>query len=109
LSLNSISTGLSVPSIDLDIHIEIVIPLLLGLTNIKLPLGSGEAAAVKVFQEACGRTMMVQMIVNDTSGRMGMLTGSSGPPMDYGESVKQAVADLDKAIPDEHKMAGLLG
>jgi hypothetical protein len=53
--------------------------------------------------------MMVQMIVNDTSGRMGMLTGSSGPPMDYGESVKQAVADLDKAIPDEHKMAGLLG
>ncbi|PQE15909.1 hypothetical protein CJF31_00008501 [Rutstroemia sp. NJR-2017a BVV2] len=71
--------------------------------------GSGEAAAVKVFQEACGRTMMVQMIVNDTSGRMAIMTGSSGPPMDYGESVKQAVADLDKAIPDEHKMAGMLG
>ncbi|KAJ8066468.1 hypothetical protein OCU04_005528 [Sclerotinia nivalis] len=72
------------------------------------PRGTGENAALKVFQEVCGRTMMLKMIVNDTSGRMAVMTGSSGPPIDYGDNVKQAVKNLEAVVPKEHLLAGMM-
>lgn len=52
--------------------------------------------------------MMLNLIVNDTAGRMGMMTGNSGPPVDYGNNIKQAVKDLEAAILKEHFTTGLM-
>ncbi|KAI9648678.1 hypothetical protein NHQ30_003316 [Ciborinia camelliae] len=65
------------------------------------PRGSGEDSALKVFQEVCGRTLMLKMIVTDTTGRMTRMTGNSGPPIDYGDNVKQAVEGLDAVVPKD--------
>ncbi|KAK8909034.1 hypothetical protein QC760_003372 [Botrytis cinerea] len=73
------------------------------------PPGTGENAALKVFQEVCGRTMMLNMIVTDTTGRMAMMMGSSGPSVDYGDNVRQAVKALEAVVPQEHLMAGMVG
>jgi hypothetical protein len=50
--------------------------------------------------------MMVDMMANDTSGRIAMMTGSRGPPLDFGQKVKDAVKALREACPEEHFMAG---
>ncbi|TGO55475.1 hypothetical protein BOTNAR_0244g00150 [Botryotinia narcissicola] len=47
--------------------------------------GTGEDAALKVFQEVCARALMLNMIVTDTSVRMRMMMGSAGNSVDYGE------------------------
>ncbi|KAM0162929.1 hypothetical protein ACHAQE_003504 [Botrytis cinerea] len=73
------------------------------------PPGTGENAALKVFQEVCGRTMMLNMIITDTTGRMAMMMGSSGPSVDYGDNVRQAVKALEAVVPQEHLMAGMVG
>ncbi|KAK6612061.1 hypothetical protein H4I96_01274 [Botrytis cinerea] len=73
------------------------------------PPGTGENAALKVFQEVCGRTMMLNMIVTDTTGRMAMMMGSSGPSVDYGDDVRQVVKALEAVVPQEHLMAGMVG
>ncbi|TEY71236.1 hypothetical protein BOTCAL_0098g00250 [Botryotinia calthae] len=71
--------------------------------------GTGENAALKVFQEVCGRTMMLNVIVTDTTGRMAMMMESSGPSVDYGDDVRQAVKGLEAVVPQEHLMAGMVG
>jgi hypothetical protein len=70
--------------------------------------GSGDSAALKTFQDVCSRTMMLEMIVNDTSGKMAMMTGSTGPALDFGQRVKDAVKALNAACPEEHVMAGMM-
>ncbi|TAQ83483.1 hypothetical protein B7494_g8190 [Chlorociboria aeruginascens] len=67
---------------------------------------SGEAAATKIFQEVYGRTIMLNLLVNDTSGMNAMMTDSSGPPIDFGRAIKDAVAELERVVPEEHMMAG---
>ena len=49
---------------------------------------------------------MVDMMANDTSGRTAMMTGNRGPPLDFGQKVKDAVKALREACPEEHFMAG---
>jgi len=51
---------------------------------------------------------MVEMMVNDTSGRSAMITGQSGPPLDFGKRIKDAVAALQGACPEEYAMAGMM-
>ncbi|KUJ07879.1 uncharacterized protein LY89DRAFT_630932 [Mollisia scopiformis] len=70
--------------------------------------GSGEAAAVKVFRDVCSRTVMLEMMVNDTSGRTAMMTGNSGPAVDFGQRVKDAVKALMEACPEDHVLAGMM-
>jgi hypothetical protein len=50
--------------------------------------------------------MMVDMLIMDPA-KTAMLTGNRGPPLDYGQKVKDAVAALKEACPDEHFLAGL--
>ncbi|TVY81876.1 hypothetical protein LSUE1_G004788 [Lachnellula suecica] len=69
--------------------------------------GSGNAAALKVFQDVCSRTMMLDMLVNDTTGKAGMITGAGGA-LDFGQEARDAVAALSEACPDEHVMAGMM-
>lgn len=64
---------------------------------------------MKVFAEACGRTMMLQLLVEDKSGKTAMLTGQSGPPLDFGPKVKEAVENQMKTVPSNYFMAGLQG
>ncbi len=52
--------------------------------------------------------MMLDMMVNDTSGRTAMITGNTGPAVNFGPRVKDAVKALRDACPDEHFMAGLM-
>ncbi|KAF5868946.1 uncharacterized protein Bfra_011911sa [Botrytis fragariae] len=72
------------------------------------PPGTGENAALKVFQEVCARTLMLNMIVTNTTGRMAMMMGSAGPSVDYGDNVRQAVRELEAVVPKEHMMAGMV-
>lgn len=72
-------------------------------------IGTGETAALKVFQDVCSRTMMLNMLVNDTTGKAGIITGNAGPALDFGQDDKNAVAALDQACPEEHVMAGMMG
>lgn len=69
--------------------------------------GTGKKAALKVFQEVCGRTIMLRMIVTDP--HMNGAPGNPGPPIDYGDDVKRAVKELEKVVPKEHLMAGMMG
>jgi hypothetical protein len=52
--------------------------------------------------------MMLDLLVNDTTGQMGMITGNTGPAVDFGPKVKDAVKALQKACPEKHFMAGLM-
>lgn len=52
--------------------------------------------------------MMLKMIVTDTTGRMATMTGNSGPPIDYGDNVKQVVDNLEAVVPKDHLMAGMM-
>ncbi|PMD13798.1 hypothetical protein NA56DRAFT_651452 [Hyaloscypha hepaticicola] len=70
-------------------------------------VGKGEKAAVSVFSKVCSRTFMVDMMVNDTSGKTAMITG--GPRIDFGKRIKDAVKALQDACPEEHVMAGMMG
>ncbi|TGO31720.1 hypothetical protein BHYA_0424g00010 [Botrytis hyacinthi] len=72
-----------------------------------LTISIGEDAALKVFQEVCARTLMLSMIVTDTTGRMRMMMGSGGSSVDYGENVRRAVRELEAAVPKEHMVAGM--
>ena len=51
---------------------------------------------------------MVDMMVNDTSGKAAMITGQAGPPLDFGKRVKDAVVALQGACPEEYVMAGMM-
>ena len=42
---------------------------------------------------------MLELIVNDTTGKTAMMTGASGPPLDFGQKVRDAVKDLRQACP----------
>jgi hypothetical protein len=48
-------------------------------------------------------------MVNDTTGKAAMITGSSGPPLDFGKRVKDAVNALQEACPEDHVMARMMG
>lgn len=50
---------------------------------------------------------MLKLLVNDTRGITAMMTGNTGPPVDFGQKVKDAVKALDEACPEEHFVAGL--
>jgi len=71
-------------------------------------VGSGDQAALGVFQDVCSRTMMLGLLVNDTSGKTSMLTGNAGPPLDFGQKVKDAVKALETACPNDAVMAGMM-
>jgi len=65
-------------------------------------------AALGVFQDVCSRTMMLDLLVNDTSGKTAMMTGNAGPPIDFGQKVKDAVKALENACPEDAIMAGMM-
>lgn len=50
---------------------------------------------------------MLRMIVTDP--HMNGAPGNPGPPIDYGDDVKRAVKELEKVVPKEHLMAGMMG
>jgi hypothetical protein len=77
------------------------------VTCIWLTPGKGENAAVSVFSNVCGRTFMVDMMVNDTFGKTAVITG--GPRVDFEKRIKDAVKALQDACPEEHDMAGMMG
>jgi len=68
--------------------------------------GKGDRAALKVFQDVCGRTMMTSMLITDTSGMTRMITG--GASIDFGPACKAAAEELTAATPQEHMMAGMV-
>jgi hypothetical protein len=39
---------------------------------------------------------MIDLLVNDTTGKTAMLTGNFGPPVDFGVRCKDAVANLER-------------
>jgi hypothetical protein len=49
---------------------------------------------------------MVDMMVNDTSGKTAMITG--GPGVDFGKRMKDAGKALQDACPEEHVTAGMV-
>ena len=51
---------------------------------------------------------MVDMMVNDTSGKAAMITGQSCAPLDFGKRGKDAVVVLQTACPEEYVMAGMM-
>ncbi|KFY17697.1 hypothetical protein V491_04951 [Pseudogymnoascus sp. VKM F-3775] len=57
--------------------------------------GTGANAAKQVYQDVVGRNMMAQMMITDTSGKTAMLTGNSGPPVDFGTDAKEKVRALN--------------
>ncbi|OBT93999.1 hypothetical protein VE01_07129 [Pseudogymnoascus verrucosus] len=62
---------------------------------VQLLVRTGAAAAKKVYDDVVGRNMMAQMMVTDTTGKTAMLTGSSGPPVDFGSNAKEKVRSLN--------------
>ncbi|KAF4625888.1 hypothetical protein G7Y89_g12281 [Cudoniella acicularis] len=70
-------------------------------------VGKNEKGAVQIFQNVCSRTIMVEMMVDDTSmvGRMGTL----GPIVDYGQKDKDAVKALNNVCPEDHVVVGMIG
>lgn len=57
--------------------------------------GTGAAAANQVYQDIVGRNMMAQMMITDTTGKTAMMTGGSGPPVDFGTDAKEKVRSLN--------------
>ncbi|KAH8804617.1 hypothetical protein F5884DRAFT_419375 [Xylogone sp. PMI_703] len=68
--------------------------------------GTGQNAANKVFADACGRSMMIQTLVDDKSGKGARMTGQAGNPVNFGPKIKEAVDNLSKVIPGDILMAG---
>ena len=50
---------------------------------------------------------MPELLVNDTTGKMAMITGNTCPAVDFGRKVKGVVKALMEVCPDEYFMAGV--
>ncbi|KAJ5864701.1 uncharacterized protein N7529_006617 [Penicillium soppii] len=56
---------------------------------------AGDSAAVGVVNEARGRNNFASLLINDTSGKMALMTGGDpSNPADFGAEVKARAADL---------------
>jgi hypothetical protein len=51
--------------------------------------------------------MMTKILINDTSGKSAMLTGSSGTPIDFGSRCREMVEHLLRATPPQNMLAGM--
>lgn len=51
--------------------------------------------------------MMLDMMVNDTTGMMGNMNG--GPRVDFGRGVRDAVERLKEVCPEDAVMLGMMG
>jgi hypothetical protein len=85
-------------------YIFFLLPLF-SLTN---PPGTGNTGALHVYQDVCSRTMILGMLMKDSSGTIGMLTGEAVPPVDFGPRVMNAVKALQQVCPMEDVMAGMM-
>lgn len=54
---------------------------------------------MKVYNDVYGRNMMALMMITDTTGKTALMTGSSGPPVDFGEAIKEKARTLTTAEP----------
>ncbi|KFZ02403.1 hypothetical protein V500_00221 [Pseudogymnoascus sp. VKM F-4518 (FW-2643)] len=57
--------------------------------------GTGAAAAKQVYEDVVGRNFMAQMMITDTTGKTAMMTGSSEPPVDFGNDAKEKARFLN--------------
>lgn len=57
--------------------------------------GTGAAAAKQVYEDVVGRNFMAQMMITDTTGKTAMMTGSTGPPVDFGNDAKEKARSLN--------------
>ncbi|PSS22787.1 hypothetical protein M430DRAFT_33522 [Amorphotheca resinae ATCC 22711] len=71
-------------------------------------VGTGNTGALHVYQDVCSRTMILGMLMKDSSGTIGMLTGEAVPPVDFGPRVMNAVKALQQVCPMEDVMAGMM-
>jgi len=61
--------------------------------------GSGPQAAVKVFDDACGRCQLVNLLVTDTSGKTAMMTGQApGEIVDFGAEARACCGRVLDAV-----------
>lgn len=61
--------------------------------------GTGRDAALAVYRDVCGRNIMAQMLITDTTGKTAMMTGNVGPPVDFGNVVKEKMRALMAEAP----------
>ncbi|KFZ17706.1 hypothetical protein V502_04439 [Pseudogymnoascus sp. VKM F-4520 (FW-2644)] len=48
-----------------------------------------------VYEDVVGRNFMAQMMITDTTGKTAMMTGSSAPPVDFGNDAKEKARSLN--------------
>ncbi|KFY58281.1 hypothetical protein V496_06188 [Pseudogymnoascus sp. VKM F-4515 (FW-2607)] len=59
--------------------------------------GTGAAAAQLVYEDVVGRNMMANLMITDTTGKTAMMTGASGPPIDFSSDCKEKARSLNAA------------
>ncbi len=68
------------------------------LPNVKAK--DGEKAAEAQYADVVGRCTFSKILINDTSGKMAMLTmADPRNPLDFGEDVKKKADELDEVLP----------
>lgn len=73
-----------------------------------MSLGPGEKGALKVFNDACGRCMMSDMIINDTTNKQSLMVGGS-VAVNFGANCIEKNKHLMEEVPKENLMAGMMG
>ncbi|KAL3420493.1 hypothetical protein PVAG01_06938 [Phlyctema vagabunda] len=70
--------------------------------------GTGNQAALKLFQDVCGRTMVVRLLITDKTGNAAVMTGAQPPTIDFGDECKRRLEDLEKCLPEGQMAAGVM-
>lgn len=61
----------------------------------------GEKAAESQWSDAVGRCVFTKILVNDTTGKLALMTGADpSNPLDFGDEVKRRAEEVEKALPE---------
>ncbi|KAI9882191.1 MAG: hypothetical protein M1823_006061 [Watsoniomyces obsoletus] len=61
----------------------------------------GQQAAERQWSDAVGRCVFAKILINDTSGKLALMTGADpSNPLDFGDDVKKEADELEGVLPE---------
>ncbi|KAI9785248.1 MAG: hypothetical protein M1816_000496 [Peltula sp. TS41687] len=66
----------------------------------KVRRDQGQRAAKEQFADAVGRCIFGKILINDTTGKLALMTGGDpSQPVDFGDEVKRKADQVEAALP----------
>lgn len=67
----------------------------------------GDRTALYVFQDVCGRTLIMRLLITDKTGNAAVLIRAKAPIIDFREDCKSKLEALESVLPEGYMTAGV--